>query len=118
MKIKITGLDKKFSHFIRSRDDWKCQRCFKQYKPPTSGLHNSHFWGRRNKSVRFDPENCIALCYGCHSHFTANPVLHRMFFLRRLGEIRYNALMVRANTPKKPDYEMINLWLSQELKNK
>ena len=114
-KIKISKLDSDFSRYIRSRDGWKCQRCQKQYRPPTNGLHCSHFYGRARKSVRFDLENCCALCHGCHSFFTANPELHRQFFFKRLGEKRYNALMIRANTPKKPDREIIRIWLEHEL---
>ena len=116
MKIKISALDSKFSYYIRSRDNWTCQRCLKEYKPPTNGLHNSHFWGRARKSVRFDPKNCQALCHGCHSFFTANPELHRQFYLKKIGEKEYNALMLRANTPGKPDYELLNIWLAKEVK--
>lgn len=116
MKIHISRLDRKFSWYIRwVRDKGVCQRCLKQYTPPSNALHCSHFHGRRKQSVRFDPENCYAACYGCHLYFTANPEIHRGFVLRRLGEQRYNALMLRANRPKKPDYVLLGLWLDREL---
>lgn len=115
-KIKISALDKKFSFYIRSRDEWKCQRCFKQYVHPTSGLHCSHFYGRARKSTRFDEKNCMSICHGCHSHLTANPELHRQFMLKKIGQKEYDALMIRANFPRKPDYEMINLYLTEKLK--
>lgn len=116
MRIKISNLDKKFSFFIRSRDGWMCQRCFKKYIPPTSGLHASHFWGRANKSVRFDPENVVSLCFGCHQHFTANPAEHLAWFEKRLGERRYMALMIRKNKKEIFDPGIINIWLTEKLK--
>ena len=66
MKIKIKPADSIFSNEIRGRDEWTCQRCGGQHTPPTQGLHCSHYWGRGNKKTRFDPRNCIALCYPCH----------------------------------------------------
>lgn len=115
MNIKISPLDKLFSQYIRTRDGWQCQRCFKKYVPPTSGLHNSHFWGRAKKSVRFDPENCCALCCGCHQHLGANPLEHTEWYKKRLGEKRFNALMIKANKPSTPDYEMIRIWVKAKL---
>jgi len=116
VKIKIDPLDALFSRYIRTRDGWTCQRCKKKYAPPTRALHCSHFHGRRKKSVRWDPENCTALCYGCHAHFTGNPELHRIWFRNRIGETAFDLLMLRANIPKKPDKEMIKLWLTAKLK--
>jgi hypothetical protein len=42
--------------------------------------------------------------------------LHRDFMMNRLGEKRYNLLMIRANTPCRPDYALIRLWLTAALK--
>lgn len=118
MRIKITSLDALFSKYIRwIRDKGICQRCLKAYKPPSSALHCSHFWGRARKSTRFDPDNVAALCYGCHMHFTANPVEHRDFFFKRLGCKKYDLLMLRACNPSKMDYKLIKIWLEKELAN-
>lgn len=63
-------LDKAFSLFIRQRDRWRCQRCKRKYEAgKAKGLHCSHYMGRTNKATRWDPENCDALCHGCHSYF-------------------------------------------------
>jgi 5-methylcytosine-specific restriction endonuclease McrA len=118
MKIKISGLDKKFSHYIRwIRDGGKCQRCGTQYFPPSSALHCSHFWGRGKQSTRFEEWNVASCCYGCHRYLTAHPEEHRDFFLKRLGQWKYDVLMIKANTPKRPDYVGINIWLDQEIRN-
>lgn len=116
LKIKISALDKKFSHYIRSKANFTCERCFMKHTPPTSALHCSHFHGRRKMSVRFDPENVSALCFGCHLYFTSQPDQHREWFRKRLGEKRYDALMVKANLGQKPDLEMIKIWLDHVAK--
>lgn len=96
-KLKLFPSVVIFSKYIRTRDNWTCQRCFKQYDPPTTALHCSHFWTRGNWSVRFDEDNCEALCYGCHRHLGSNPVLHMEHKLAKLGEKRFDALRDRRN---------------------
>lgn len=92
--IKIDKYDAMFSLYVRARDKFTCQRCKSRYRPPKSlerlnkglydlcnnpafgdpmGLHCSHFWGRVNKSVRYEPLNCDACCFACHQHLGGNP---------------------------------------------
>jgi len=100
-KLKIFPSDSIWSKYIRTRDNWTCQRCDKKYAPPTSALHCSHFWSRGAWSVRFDEDNCQALCYGCHSYLGGNPQEHREFILNKLGQKEFDALQKRRNTPLK-----------------
>ena len=65
-KAKICPSDSAWSKYIRTRDNWTCQRCHKKYEPPTTALHCSHFWSRGNWSVRFDEENCQVQCPACN----------------------------------------------------
>ncbi len=98
-KIKITQLDSLFSKKIRSRDNWTCVRCKTYHAPPTSALHCSHFWGRALKSVRYDPRNCDALCYGCHSKWESNKQgEYREFKIHQLGIYQYERLERRARS--------------------
>ena len=99
-KAKIFPSDREWSKYIRTRDMWTCQRCSKQYDPPTSALHCSHFWSRGNWSVRFDEDNCEALCYGCHSYLGGNPVEFHKYYLEKLGQERFDALEQRKNNKK------------------
>ena len=117
MKIRIRQSDKIFSQFIRTRAGWKCERCYKQYEPPTSGLHCSHFWGSAKESTRFEPDNCAALCYGCHMHFTANPIEHTEYFKIRLGEKRFKTLTLQANATRKKRDDKIDAMYAQKLLN-
>ena len=104
-KIKICKEDKLFSNYVRwSRDEGKCQRCGTQYHPPTNALHCSHYFTRAKKSVRFDLDNCKALCYGCHAYFEARKNSeYQDFMIDRLGEDGYQKLVDKANSVMKFD---------------
>lgn len=115
-KIKIDKADKAFSTFIRTRDNWTCQRCFKRYEPPTSALHCSHFMGRGKEATRFDENNATSLCYGCHMYFTAQPAEHYQWQVKRLGQQEVDMLVLRSNQYQKKDRVMAHLYWSQRLK--
>jgi hypothetical protein len=116
-RVKIDRADKLFSLFIRTRDKWRCVKCLKQYSPPTTALQCSHFFGRGKESTRFDPQNCDALCYGCHQYWgSTNREAYREFKIRQLGQAGFDLLTLRANTPTKKDRKIIALYYSKRLK--
>ena len=94
--IKRDALDKLFSLYIRTRDAWTCQRCHTFYQMGSQGLHCSHFIGRRNRAVRWDPDNACAHCYGCHRFLEGNPIEFGDWIQNYLGQERYLALRKRA----------------------
>lgn len=101
-KPSLHVLDSEFSRFIRSRDEFTCQRCDKVYLPNAMGLHNSHFIGRANRATRWDPENCDAMCNGCHQYLeTHKPTYYRDWKRNQLGEERFRALELRSREVKK-----------------
>lgn len=106
-KVKIDEADRLFSLYIRIRDKWSCVRCGKTYEKGNAALQNSHFYGRRMESVRFDPENCDALCYGCHRYWEKEDrEAYREFKVKQLGQKGYDLLMLRAHQYKKKDRKM------------
>ena len=116
MRIKRSPLDAKFSTYIRTRDKWTCQKCGTYYlKGQRKGLHASHFHGRRKGYTRFDPDNCDALCFGCHQHFGENHELYANWKRFRLGHKRFNLLAIRARHTK-PDYKLDKIWLDVAMK--
>jgi hypothetical protein len=118
-RVRIDQADKFFSLFIRYRDNWTCTRCLRQFEVGTQGLHNSHFWGRARESTRFDPDNCVAHCHGCHSFFTANPALHYEWKLKRMGQRNFDLLAIRAETRHKKDRTLAAIvWKELYLKEK
>lgn len=127
LKAKRDRADTLFSLFIRARDGWKCQRCGRQWKEGDGGLTNSHFFGRTAESVRFDPENCDALCmFPCHDEWEHEkgvtkgkhgaaiieiPRAYRLWKIEQLGARRFAALEVRANMTTKKDRKMSLLYV-------
>lgn len=98
--IKRDTADALFSTLIRERAEWTCQRCGKYYEVGNrQALHASHVVGRRNKAVRFDPDNAFALDYTCHRFFTENPMAHIEWVRDQLGNERYEALRLRSLMP-------------------
>ena len=115
-KIKIRSADSWFSKFIRTRDHWHCQRCGRSFVKGDQYLQNMHFITRGNESTRFDPENCAAGCVGCHDWLGKNPHEHCAFFLKRLGQERYDALILRSHIPHKKDDAMVVIWCKEAIR--
>lgn len=120
-QLRRSKADKLFSEFIRLRDGYSCQRCFKTFRGLSPYLHAAHFYGRRGKSTRFDPDNVISLCGtigfpgGCHGYFADHPHEFREFMFKRLGEQKFDALVFRAHTPVKIDEEALVIGLKMAL---
>lgn len=91
-KIKRTKADKLFSEYLRTRASGICEYCKRKKKR----LEVSHFFGRKNKNVRFDIENVVPLCNHCHRYLGSNPYDHYEFILKRIGVERFKKLVVRA----------------------
>ena len=93
--IKRTPADIAFSMCIRIRDNYTCQVCGTSYLPNDSGLHCSHFHGRGNWAVRFDPGNAEAHCYNCHIKMGGSPHDFTDHWKKKLGPDAYQALLDR-----------------------
>ena len=101
-RVKPNKYDQMFSRWIRTRDDWTCQRCGGQYEPPTRALHNSHYYRRGIHATRFDPDNCIALCYGCHALLEGDKQgAYMELMVDRLGRASFGELALRSGTTVK-----------------
>lgn len=105
-KIAILDPDTWFSLCVRERADWTCQSCGKKYEPwytakgipANPGLHCSHYIGRGNYAVRFDPYNADSHCYGCHQKFESNPHNFMTWKLEQLGDHLYDILIEKSNS--------------------
>lgn len=115
-KVKIDQADKCFSLYIRTRDQWTCQRCLTSYKPPTAALHCSHFAGRGKENTRFDPRNATALCYGCHQYFTSHPQEHYLWQVERLGQQEVDKIVLASNLYCKKERKLEAMYWRQKLK--
>jgi hypothetical protein len=98
MAVKIKPSDAVFSKCVRERTDYTCERCHKQYDRSSTGLHNSHYHGRANRSTRWDKVNCFSICYSCHIFLGANPYEHTQFVKSLIGDGAHELLLERKNS--------------------
>jgi len=102
MGIRRSPLDAVFSDLVRERADWKCEVCQKEFPDRKgTGIHASHYWGRRGKSTRWHGDNVFAHCFGCHQKLGSKPHEFKSWVFKQLGETRYDWLTARANAPRK-----------------
>ena len=95
--IKRDASDKWFSDCIRHRANYRCEHCNKQFPGLVQGFECCHIWGRANKSTRWDAGNAVALCGGCHRHFTEHPLAYHGWLVKHLGEGNLALLAERRN---------------------
>lgn len=95
--IKTTSADTWFSRCVRMRANWTCEDCGTKYGPSDSGLQNSHFHGRGNYSVRFDPLNGFAACTSCHYKQEGNPHEFTQWVRAQIGDGAYDLLLEKKN---------------------
>jgi len=114
-KTKLRPADTKFSKYLRELRGWKCEKCGIDCSSNHQYLTVSHYHGRRKESVRFDEENCDTLCRRCHLYFEEHKEEYSLWKIKKLGRKKFDALLVRANTPQKKDDEMILTYLKNLL---
>jgi hypothetical protein len=95
--IRVSVADRRFSEQIRERDGWTCQRCGAMYPKKWRGLHCAHMFTRRTRATRFDPDNALALCYGCHQFVDSHAEEKRELWVQHIGDERFEALAARAH---------------------
>jgi hypothetical protein len=92
-KSLVAKLDKLVSEKVRSIG--KCERCGK-----TTTLQAAHIYSRTYKHLRWDPENLICLCSGCHFWWHLNPV-EATVWVGTIKNINYLVQMRQNTTPIK-----------------
>lgn len=88
------ALDSMCSLIVRS--EGRCIRCNKQ-----STLQPHHIYSRNNLSVRWDLNNLLCVCAGCHFFAHQNPMEFSSFVWSLKGNEGVAALMQKANSIKK-----------------
>lgn len=58
-----------------------------------------HMFSRGKWSTRFDEEDCLAGCYGCHSYLDNHPKEKEAFWIEHIGQERFDSLKKRSNKP-------------------
>ena len=99
-------LDDLCRRIVFARDGNKCLRCGKQTR-----LQWAHIEPRGYLSIRWQPDNCMTLCAGCHRWWHDNPVAAGAWYVLKFG-----------TKPKwwgtgKVDVKLTKLWLEQWLRS-
>ena len=120
-KSGVGSADRLFFRFILDRDGHVCKHCGTDGRI-TELVCSYFFFKRRMDSVRFDPDNCDALCKPCRRYFygkkgrprrrvgfapQAEPQDYRTWKIEQLGQQRFGALEILANTRVKRDHKMV-----------
>ena len=118
MRVKIKPLDRLFSEYIRKRAMGRvggCERCLAS-KSDYRQLQCSHYHSRRKASTRFNEDNAVGLCAGCHLYLGGHPLEHTEWYRKKIGEERFTLLEIQAAQIVKPDQTVVKLYLEQKLK--
>lgn len=100
-KFKNERIDDILRKCIRERDNWTCQKsgfidANGQMTKTSHLIDTCHIYGRRTLSMRWYPDNMIALKKEWHQYFTTHPAEFRKFVEKMLGIQRYLALGARS----------------------
>jgi len=105
-KVRLRKTDMLWTRHIRVRDNYTCQKCGRVY--PEDNCRNlgvSHFHGRGHENVRFDDENCDAICtLPCHHYWGGEGRKeYEAFKIDQLGQERFDLLMLKSHIRKDRD---------------
>ena len=99
-------LDAECSRIVRARGMcWKCGK--DDYKH----LETAHIFSRKNRSVRWDLDNMLCSCDGCHFWSHQNPLLFAEFVKEYLGNYKYQQLKLKATSIRKWTLEEMQVLL-------
>jgi len=88
-------LDELWSKAVRAKG--YCELCGR--KPPEVVLHAHHIYSRTHRSTRYDLDNSVCLCMGCHL-YTAHKSVQEFsdWICEKLGSEKLDALRKKAHT--------------------
>jgi len=90
--VKRDKVDIVFSNLVRERANHTCECCGRQGR-----MEASHFYGRRDRKLRWHPDNASCLCHTCHRRFTENPNEHVAWYETLVGSGVMDMLRERHN---------------------
>ena len=98
MAVKIKQADRWFSRCIRQAANWTCERCGTSYEEGSQGLHCSHIFSRKHRTIRWCKDNAQALCFSCHSWYGGNPADSGAWITNLYGEGFMEILREKMNS--------------------
>ena len=86
MATKRKPADTAFSLCVRYAARWTCEKCGSQHEPGSMGMHTSHIFSRRHRTIRWSADNVQCLCFSCHSWYGGNPADSGVWITNLKGE--------------------------------
>jgi len=99
--VKISPADTAFARCVKARTGWTCERCDTQHEPGSQGLHCSHIFSRRHRTIRWAGDNAQSLCFSCHSWYGGNPADSGLWITELLGDGYMDSLRERRDCKMK-----------------
>ena len=99
----IKDLDADASVRVKERDGWLCVRCGIVRRL----VQWAHVISRRFRCLRWEADNALSLCGGCHLWFDNNPLLSADWFRKNFPE-RYERIMTVYQL--QPEIDIGELW--------
>ena len=99
--MKTSPADQYFSKCVRSANNYTCLKCSTQYDKSSTGLHCSHIFSRRHKTIRWCKDNAQPLCFACHQWLGGNPADSGAWLVKILGEAFIDILREKMNAKVK-----------------
>jgi len=93
-KTLSNKLDKLFSEKVRSKG--ACEHCGK-----TEHLQCAHIYSRKHKWLRWDLENALCLCAGCHLYWWHYEPAEAMQWAMKIRNFDYLNKLRQINKPMK-----------------
>lgn len=103
-------LDKLAREVCLKKAGYQCERCGKEER-----LQWHHVYTRRLLSLRWEPDNLVCLCAGCHLWWHQNTLAAAEWFEGARGTAVVNRLRIARNTWKRPDFKAVELMLREAL---
>lgn len=66
--------------------------------------------------MRWDEDNAVGLCPGCHMHLTSHPLEHVEWFRIHLGDRAFDLLNCRMRNMGKPDEWALTLYYTKKIR--
>lgn len=87
----VLALDAAARAVVFERDNFACIRCSNRTRP----VQWAHVLSRRHLCLRWEPDNAMSLCAGCHLFWHHEPALAVEWFLKNFADRweRVNAIL-------------------------
>ena len=103
---------------VELRDRNTCQRCGTEKVREDAQIHWAHIFTRNHKRLRWNPDNSLALCAGCHLWMDREKRDGYLWFARKFPDRAMGLGLLRRDRSRKPKMDLATerLWLENAIR--